>query len=97
MPIEIRAGAPVVCLRRDAYERAGFTRSDLDARYSLSSDEFRVEGDLIVVGPLHGDDASALIAACEAAGLEYFDDYFELSGNWPEWLRIFGMHSRPPG
>jgi hypothetical protein len=25
----------------------------------------------------------------ENAGLTYFDDFFELSGNWPEWLQIF--------
>ena len=22
-------------------------------------------------------------------GLTYFDDFFELSGNWPEWLKLF--------
>ena len=23
------------------------------------------------------------------SGLTYFEDFFELSGNWPEWLRLF--------
>jgi hypothetical protein len=22
-------------------------------------------------------------------GLVYFDDFFELSGSWPEWLRLY--------
>jgi hypothetical protein len=25
----------------------------------------------------------------EQAGLTYFDDFFELSGNWPDWLQLF--------
>ena len=25
----------------------------------------------------------------EAAGLVYFDEYFELSGNWPPWIRLY--------
>ena len=25
----------------------------------------------------------------EEVGLAYFDDYFELSGNWPTWLRLY--------
>jgi hypothetical protein len=31
-----------------------------------------------------------LLADLETAGLEYFDDYFELSGNWPDWLLLYG-------
>ena len=27
----------------------------------------------------------------EGKGLIYFDEVFELSGNWPEWLRLFAM------
>ena len=32
--------------------------------------------------------SAELIAELEQIGLVYFDDFFELSGNWPEWLRI---------
>ena len=35
-----------------------------------------------------------LIAAFEAAGLSYFEDFFDLSGNWPEWLNVFAMAER---
>jgi hypothetical protein len=27
----------------------------------------------------------------ENRGLAYFDDFFELSGNWPAWLSIYAM------
>jgi hypothetical protein len=27
----------------------------------------------------------------ERVGLVYFDDFFDLSGNWPEWLKVFVM------
>jgi len=30
-------------------------------------------------------------AELETRGLVYFDDFFELSGNWPSWLSIFAM------
>ena len=33
----------------------------------------------------------ALIEELEGLGLRYFDDFFELSGNWPEWLKLFAM------
>jgi hypothetical protein len=95
MPIEISAGAPTLLIRKAAFERVGLTRDALDARLNLTADEFHVEGDLISVGPLPGDDAvTGLIEAFEAAGLEYFDDFFELSGNWPDWLALYAMTAR---
>jgi len=27
----------------------------------------------------------------ESSGLVYFEDVFELSGNWPGWLRLYAM------
>lgn len=92
MPIEIQGTQPSVCIRREAFERAGLDRATLDTRFSLTADEFRIERDLIVVGPLFGDTITELFAALDAAGLEYFDDYFELSGNWPDWLVLYAMH-----
>jgi hypothetical protein len=92
MPLEIHASAPALLIRRSAFDRAQLTRAALDDRLNLTADEFRVEGALIVIGPLPGDDTlTDLIAELEEAGLTYFDDFFELSGNWPEWLRLFAM------
>lgn len=92
MPLSINREAPTLLIRRDAFERAGIERHALDERFNLTPDEFRVEGSLIAVGPLFEDDALvALVEALESQGLRYFDDFFELSGNWPDWLRVFAM------
>jgi hypothetical protein len=92
MPLSIPREAPVLLIRRQAFERVGIEREALDTRFNLTPDEFRVEGDLIAVGPLFGDDTLvAMVEALEAEGLRYFDDFFELSGNWPECLRVFAM------
>jgi len=92
MPISIAAGQPIVCIRRTAFEVAGLTRAALDERFNLTPDEFAVEAALIVIGPLANDELlTELIVTLESAGLTYFDDFFELSGNWPEWLRLYVM------
>jgi len=76
-------------IRKSAFERSGISRATLDARLGLTPDEFRVEGELVCVGPIPVDDAlQDLIADLEGAGLEYFTDFFEMSGNWPEWLQL---------
>jgi hypothetical protein len=90
MPLTIADGRPTLLLRRAAFERAGLVRAALDERLGLTPDEFRVEGDLVAIGPVHDDDAlAALVADLEALGLAYFDDFFELSGNWPAWLALY--------
>jgi hypothetical protein len=95
MPLEIERTAPTLIIRRDAFERAGLTRAQIDDRLNLTPDEFRVEGSLIAIGPLHGEmDVGALVEELELVGLVYFEDMFELSGNWPDWLRIMAMPSR---
>jgi len=33
--------------------------------------------------------APLIIDDLERAGLIYFEDFFELSGNWPDWLQLF--------
>ena len=92
MPVAVPAGRPTVCVRRAAFEAAGLTRAALDARFNLTPDEFTVEAALIVTGPQPNDDRlPVLLADLEAAGLNYFDDFFELSGNWPQWLRLYAM------
>ena len=89
MPLSIPSAAPTLLIRRAAFERAGLTRAALDERLNLTADEFRVERGLVAVGPLPSeDDLATLIEELERLGLVYFDDFFELSGNWPEWLRV---------
>lgn len=90
MPLHIHAGAPTLCIRRPAYERSGLVRAALDQRLGLTADEFRVEGDVVIIGPVHDAEAFAtLLDDLEELGLAYYDDFFELSGNWPEWLSVF--------
>jgi hypothetical protein len=90
VPLELPASAPTMLIRRAAFERAGLARSDFDARYNLTSDEFRVEGDMIAVGPLYDPDAiTDLTDQLESLGLVYFDDFVEMSGNWPGWCQVF--------
>jgi hypothetical protein len=90
MPLQLPANNPSLLIRRSAFERAGLERSAIDDRLGLTDEEFRVEGDLIVIGPILDEAAIPdLIADFEAAGLVYFDDFFDFSGNWPEWLIVF--------
>jgi hypothetical protein len=96
MPIELAQSHPSLLIRRVAFEQRGLTRAWFDERLGLTADEFHVEGDLVVVGPIHAEDALGdLIAELEARGLAYFDDFFDLSGNWPEWLSVYAMAARP--
>jgi hypothetical protein len=90
MPLEIGRSATSMIIRRAAWERSGLARAEIDRRYNLTPDEFRVEGSIVVLGPIFEDaNLDALIGQLEEAGLVYFEDYFELSGNWPEWLTLF--------
>ena len=90
MPREIPAGQAILFIRRDAYERAGVTRAAIDERLNLTPDEFNVDGQLVAIGPLPDDSGLRdLLEELEQVGLVYFDDFFELSGNWPQWLRLY--------
>jgi len=65
-------------------------RRPIDERLGLTPEEFRVENTLIAIGPIAGEDTlTDIIGELESNGLTYFDDFFELSGNWPEWLKLF--------
>ncbi len=96
MPMDVTTGAPTLFIRRAAYEASGIARASLDERLGLTPDEFRVDGNLVALGPIYGaDDAlGTVIAELEDAGLVYFDDFFELTGNWPEWLRLLVASER---
>jgi hypothetical protein len=90
MALELAPGHVVVLIRQSAFEGSGITRIAIDERYNLTADEFRVEDGLVVLGPLPSDDiVPELIDDLEQSGLVYFDDFFELSGNWPEWLMLY--------
>ena len=90
MAITLHNTAPTLFIRREAFERVELTRKAFDDALGLTPEEFRVESGLIAIGPLHGESAlTELIETLERSGLVYFDDFFELSGNWPEWLRLF--------
>ena len=92
MPLSVTDGLPTIFLRKEAFERAGLARSEIDSRFNLTDVEFRVEGALIAIGPLPSDEmVGPLLEFLEGRGLAYFDDVFELSGNWPAWLRLFAM------
>jgi hypothetical protein len=98
MPLPIHAGAPTLIIRREAYERSGLARSVIDTRLGLTQDEFRVEGDLVLIGPVYDTDAfTTLLDDLEQLGLVFYDDFFELSGNWPEWVAVLAVSSTGPG
>jgi hypothetical protein len=89
MPLPVKQGVPTLFFRREAYERSGLTRAQLDTRLGLTDTEFVVEGDLIAVGPIYDVEAlGTLVDQLESLGLTYYDDFFELSGSWPEWLDV---------
>jgi hypothetical protein len=95
MPLRLATDAPTLLLRKDAFERAQLTRQAIDEWLNLTADEFTVEGNLIAIGPVHDDDAlQALVDALEQRGLAYFDDFFEMSGNWPAWLTLVAVAGR---
>jgi hypothetical protein len=96
MPLPVAQGVPTLFFRREAYERAGMTRAALDARLGLTDAEFRVEGEIVALGPIYDVDAlGSLVDELEATGLTYFEDFFELSGSWPEWLAVLVRGSGP--
>jgi len=89
MALFVTQGVPTLFFRRTSYERAGLTRAALDASLGLTDKEFRVEGKLVAIGPIYDVDAlGTLVDELEKIGLVYYDDYFELSGSWPEWLEV---------
>ena len=89
MALLVNQGVPTLFFRRTSYERAGLTRAALDASLGLTDKEFRVEGKLVAIGPIYDVDAlGTLVDELEKIGLVYYDDYFELSGSWPEWLDV---------
>jgi len=95
MALELSHSHPVILIRQSAFERSGITRSAIDERYNLTADEFRVEEGLLLLGPLPSDEMlPELIADLEQNGLAYFDDFFELSGNWPEWLVLYARGAK---
>jgi hypothetical protein len=95
MPLPLVHDAPTLIIRREAFENAQLTREAFDNWLNLTPDEFRVEGTVIVVGPIFDDQAlSDLVVALEEKGLVYFDDFLEMSGNLPGWLGVWVGQAR---
>jgi hypothetical protein len=89
MPLPVTHGVPTLFIRRAAYERAGIARATLDERLGLTDAEFQVDGELVALGPIYDVEAlGTLVDELEGAGLAYYEDFFELSGSWPEWLTV---------
>ena len=92
MPLAVSSGLPTLFIRKDAFEKASLARSEIDSTFNLTDAEFRVEGSLIAIGPLPSDEiVEPMVEYLEGKGIVYYDDAFELSGNWPDWLRLFAM------
>ncbi len=92
MALDIHHDTPTILVRREAWERSGLTRAAIDELFNLTPDEFRVEGGIIAIGPIFDDaNLELLVSALEKAGLVYFEEFFELSGNWPGWLSLFAQ------
>ena len=92
MPLPLSSGASTLVVKKAAFERAGITRAQIDKALTLTDEEFRVEHGLVAIGPIYDEEGFAtLIEAFENGGLVYFDDFFEMSGNWPEWLSVFAL------
>ena len=92
MPLSVSSGLPTVFIRKEAFEAASVERAEIDATFNLTDAEFRVEGNLIAIGPIPADElVGPIVEYFESKGIVYYDDLFELSGNWPEWLRLFAM------
>jgi hypothetical protein len=76
MPLSVPSGVPTLLIRKGEFERVGLTRQAVDERLNLTADEFRIE-------------VTTFVEELERLGLVYFDDFFDLSGNWPDWLKVF--------
>ena len=97
MPIPIAHTSPTLFIRKRAFAQHALARADFDVILHLTVDEFRVEGELVAIGPVYDAEALAVVIAdLERRGLVYFEDFFDLSGNWPEWLLLFAMAAREP-
>lgn len=95
MPLKISHDAPTLLLRKRAFEQHALARADFDVALKLTADEFRVEGDLVAIGPVYDSEGlTQVIADLEGRGLVYFEDFFDLSGTWPDWLLVYAMASR---
>ena len=92
MPLSVSSGLPTIFIRKQAFERASIQRAEIDDLFNLTDAEFRVEGNLVAIGPLPSDEMTGpMIEYFEGKGVVYYDDVFELSGNWPDWLGLFAM------
>ena len=70
MPLSLTTGAPTIIVRREAFEAAGLSREAIDRALVLTPEEFRVERDIVTIGPIYNDEGlAALVRTFEDAGL----------------------------
>jgi len=81
MPLEIHPDAPTMLIRKSAFERAGLARAHFDARYNLTPDEFRVEGEMVAIGPLY-DEEGIVVADCDLRRALHAKRYFDVVGHY---------------
>ena len=64
-----------------------------DGRYAKSAARVQNKAELLpmIAAAMRTRSRADWIEAFEKAGLVFFDDFFEMPGNWPEWLALFGM------
>ena len=77
MPIPIAHTSPTLFIRKRAFAQHALARADFDVILHLTVDEFRVEGELVAIGPVYDAEALAVVIAdLERRGLVYFEGFF---------------------
>jgi hypothetical protein len=89
MPIQLAHNRPSILIRQASFEKAAIIRSEIDSKYNLTDQEFQVEGGIVAVMLPSDDLLPELVDDLEVQGLIYYDDFFEMSGNWPEWIAVY--------
>lgn len=90
MPLAIPPGHTTLLIRKEVFERVGLSRTGFDDSLGLTADEFRVENGVVAIGPILDEEALVVVLEeLERLGLEHYTDFFDLSGNWPEWLELW--------
>jgi hypothetical protein len=96
MPIQLDHNRPTILIKQPSFEAAGIARVEIDSKYNLTDQEFQVEAGIVAVMLPSDDLLPALIDDLEGRGLVYYDDFFEMSGNWPEWIAVYVRSSTRP-
>ena len=97
MPLPLSSSATTLLVRKSAFERSGLTRVQIDQALTLTDNEFRVEKDLVAIGPVFDDDGLAALVEALRRRSRRFIGRPSSGGNgrrsqrWTPTLRV-----RPP-